>query len=154
MALSKSILKTSLQTFCDEGSVNFVSFPGSFGEAATMWANAFDTYAKMVTPMSSTSQAAKTAFRQQFVLSQDAQDISFLVSCFTKYVQVLATGMAPIFIATPPLKSALNLRVLEDLGLNGASTFECVNTLTTLIDTWMRTGVAVNSVTGVTTLWV
>lgn len=154
MALNKSILRTGLQTFCDESFTGFVNFPGSYGEASTMWANAFDSYARMVTPVSSTSQAAKTAFRQQFMLSQDAQDISFLVSCFVKYVQVLATGMAPTFIATPPLKSALNLRVLEDLGLNGASTFECVNTLTTLVDTWMRTGVAVNSVTGVTTLWV
>lgn len=154
MALGKSVLKASLQTFCNENSPLFGKFPESFGEAATVWADAFDTYARMVTPASSTIQAAKTAFRQQFVLLQDMQDISFLSACFAAYTKVLAAGMAPAFIATPPLQSALNLRMLQELGTNGASSSDCIDTLVALVDTWMRTGIAVNAVTGVSILWV
>lgn len=154
MALSKSILKSNLQTFCNENSPSFSGFPESFGGAATVWAKAFDAYAKMVIPASSTTQAAKTAFRQQFRLSQDMQDISFLSACFAAYTKVLAAGMAPAFIATPPLQSALNLRILQELGTNGSSSSDCIDTLVALVDTWMRTGIAVNAVTGVSTLWV
>lgn len=154
MALVKSILKNELQAFCNENAVNFSGYPGSFEEAAGKWSKAFDSYARGVTPISTTSVGAKSAFEVQFLASKGKEDISFLKSCFAKYVQVLATGMAPLFIATPPNQGALNLEIISTLGLNGGSSEACLDSLCTLIDTWMRTGIAVNSISGITTTWI
>ncbi len=62
MPLVAENLKTSIQMFSDKIFPLFEGFPENLVENAQKWADAIDTYAKIVIPYSTTSVAAKEAF--------------------------------------------------------------------------------------------
>lgn len=61
MALSKDILNSKIQVFADQKSPLFESFPSSIKDNAEKWADAIDSYASLVTPISTTSIVARKA---------------------------------------------------------------------------------------------
>ena len=107
--LTPSILTNELSKFIDQESIVFESFPANSIDVANRWSNAFDIYAKQVIPISTTSDAAKTQMYQTLLaLNNTPTGASILSAAFLGYTTVLATGMLPLFVATPP-PAPLNL---------------------------------------------
>jgi len=61
MALVKEILTQKTQVFADQKSPLFEGFPLSIKENAEKWADAIDSYASLVIPVSTTNTIAKKA---------------------------------------------------------------------------------------------
>lgn len=61
MALVKDVLNKKAQVFADQNSSLFEAFPANIKENAEKWADAIDTYANTVTPVSTTSVVARKA---------------------------------------------------------------------------------------------
>lgn len=154
MALVANTLNLEMQKFMDQESPNFVSFPSSAEETAEMWANAINEYAKLVLPVSLTSDQAKEAFRLQMLLINNSignGDIVFKAA-FTQYAIVLAAGMQPTFTGAPPV-SPIEFASVYALGFSGASNKVCMDAMIVIIDAWFRTGTAINNNTGATVNW-
>lgn len=150
MPLVPNNFKVGLESIFDQESDNFDGFPNSFSSAAERWATAFHNYAKLVVPPSTTSEAAKEAFKSTFMTMGNGRII--LPKCFVAYANVLATGMQPAFSSTPPIGEP-QLEIVYSLGLGGGSSAQCISMIVSIVDAWMRTGIAVNNSSGVTTNW-
>jgi len=149
MPLMPNILINELSKFIDEKSGLFDKFPSSKEDAADKWANAFDTYAKGVIPLSSgMNQAAISAFKGNFMSIKEDTDMKQLAQCFVLYAAPLALGMTtalPTMTGFPP-SASLNLAPVAKLGMNGGSSAQCIQLLATTVDIWMRTGKAINNI--------
>lgn len=155
MALISSKLTNDLKLILDE---NYLGqrFPSDTLDMANLWANAINNYASLITPPSTTSEIARNSF-YNIMLGIDnslGNGVSIMIGAFTSYAAILSGGMSPAFIGTPPPLAIPLPTIIPVLGLNGASGAEIAEALSLLIDTWFRTGFAVNSVSGATTLWV
>jgi len=125
--------------------------PGDFAQAASAWGDAMSTYAAAVVPASTTVAAAQatlvsslaTAF-PLLLAAPAAIEQAFLAFGATVGGGMLAAG----FGAKPPTTPV----GFASLVLTG-SVDEGVGNLVLLIDTWMRTGLATNTVSGVTIPW-
>lgn len=150
--LTPSVLTAELQKIFDQESSTFEGFPESHEVAAERWANAFDSYAKSVTPPSLTSAAAKSAFQSTFLAMNESNGLIQFPLCFLNYAVALAPGMAPLYAGVPPV-SPPNLTPVFSIGYGGGKSIACINQLVSILDAWMRTGQAIHSVTGVTIPW-
>jgi|GEM_PF-3617689 len=153
MALVTDILKNKLSLIFDKEYSGFVDFPSSFEDAANKWSDAFDSYASLVTPPSTTNSTAKEAFRSTFLTITDSNYTISFPQCFTAYCAALAIGMQPAFSAIPP-QGIINFDSVYALGLSGASSSECISLIVTIVHSWMLSGIAVNNQSGVSTNWV
>lgn len=155
MALVQATLINGLKLIMDEDYPSH-EFPSNIADVAAAWADAVNNYASAVTPPSATSSAARTAF-YNIMLGMDTDlgnGIAIMVSAFSAYAASLAGGMAPTFIGTPPPAPIPLSTIIPTLGLGGASGSSVAEALGAVIDTWFRTGIAVNASSGATTLWV
>ena len=151
MPLTKSILVNELKKIMDSNSPDFIGFPSDNKKAAANWSKAINTYAKSVIPASTTSTNAKAAMEAVLQgLSYTAGSIVF-VNSFTSYSAILATGMSPSFTGTPPPKS-IDFTTVFTLPYN-TSIDTRIQQMASIIDTWFRTGLAVNATTGATINW-
>lgn len=154
MPLVRQTIYSEIRKINDSTYVGFEDFPTSISDSANRWANAVNEYAKSVIPPSSTSEQAKQAFIQvmQQVSVPSQNGFAILKLAFTAYASTLALGMAPTFIATPP-PSPIILEVVAPLGLGGGSAEAVASAMSNIIDSWFKTGVAVNSGSGVSINW-
>lgn len=152
--LNKSVLIEELSKFADFESSNFNTFPENVPEAAALWSSAIDKYLGVVTPDSTTSSAAKAAFQSSFMSINNASGNGLIVLALSiqTYATVLATGMLPKFTGVPPT-APLILEPVMSIGMSGGSSSDCINMLASLIDTWAKTGTAVQIPTGVVIPW-
>lgn len=151
--ISAAILKKELEKFFDDKSPNFISAPQNLLDAANKWANAFDIYAKGVTPPSTSSNAAKLAFIGVFVTSiVPGSGLIIIPQAFQAYTVALALGMAPTFIATPPIIPP-PIQPAFAIGMAGGPASAILQAMVTIIDIWFRTGIAVNALSGTSTIW-
>ena len=121
--------------------------------AAASWANAINSYASLVTPISISSQIALGPLQSALLnIDKPGAFTTILPQALTAYATALGTGMAPAFIATPPTTPLIITPALQ-LGQNGANKRQVMQSFANIIHTWFRTGIAVNSVTGVTVNW-
>lgn len=154
MALNSNTLTLNLEKFMDQESSNFDSFPSSTEETAEFWANAVNEYAKLVVPPSISSDLAMQEFEKQMLLIDNSignGDIVFKLA-FTAYATILAQGMLPNFTGIPPV-TPIEFASVYALGFGGASNKICMDAMIVVIDTWFRTGTAVNTSTGTTVNW-
>lgn len=155
MALVKETLKTGLIALVSNPDV----FPNSYELSAQNFGSAINSYGSLVTPPSTTSAVALSAFIATYIGSRPKKNIEILTDAVKTYCAALATGMAPVFIATPPtvvaeqaMKVAIN--AASKIALKGGSASNWAIATANAIDAYFRTGIAVNSTSGVTVTWV
>lgn len=80
------------------------SFPANMADAADMWADVADALFQGVVPPSTTGAAARSAFIATLLPASPSNPIgvALLDAAFLAYAGVLAGGMAPLYIGTPP----------------------------------------------------
>ena len=155
MALVKSTLSESMSAMIDTEHPSHKGHPENNVDAAKNWANAICDYAATVTPVATpiAVEAAKAAFEAAvFGLITSQTFIVGIPAAFTTYAAALGAGMSPSFVATPP-PTPIVLDAAWAIGLAGGKDSEIAKTLTTIIDTWFRTGTATPSVGGAPVLW-
>lgn len=145
-------LSSELEKIFDQESSNFLGFPQSLPEAADRWTEAWDNYAKKVMPPSTTTDIAKETFRNTFLGINNYNGLVQFPLCFFNYAVALAPGMLPTFSGTPPPTPPV-LAPVWAVGYGGGGSSECIKTLSSILDSWMKTGIATNIITGVSIPW-
>ena len=152
MPLDPKTLTDELSKFIDKESSLFDKFPSSKEDAADKWAKAFDAYAKGVFPLSNgMNQAAISDFKGNFMTIDDDTGMTQLAQCFVLYAVKLSDGMTiavPTITGIPPA-GAPNLSSVPGIGMAGGKSAQCIQTLVTIVDTWMKTGKAIDITTGI-----
>lgn len=148
MPLDTQILRVELMKVFD-----FKNYPNSLENAAQRWANAFHLYAKNVIPFSTTSEQAKKAFVDSFLQINFLNGKTQFPLCFISYASILASGMLPTFLGTPPIGTPL-FESVYSAGYSGKSSETCVDIFVGIVDSWMKTGIAVNISTTSIIKWV
>lgn len=106
-----------------------------------------------IIPISTTLNIASTAFVTTMLSAQafGAAAIAMPLA-FAAFATSLAAGMAPAFIGVPPVIPFAPAPIFA-MGFSGVPAVIIATTLATTINIWFRTGLAINPVTGVTTIW-
>lgn len=153
MPLIKSTLEINLRQIMDQDYSGFAGFPTTSTEVASRWADAIHEYAALTIPPSTTTDLAKSSFQSIMLSVTNMSDgLTLLQSALMSYATNLATGMSPAFTSTPP-PILPAIATVTPIGLGGGSSEDCALHLATIIDTWFRTGIAVNSSSGATITW-
>lgn len=155
MPLVLTTIQNELTKFMDNQSPAFVGYPSSVSDVANAWADAVDTYASVVVPISTTSSAARTAFYSTMLGMNTTAMNGFAVikAAFMAYATALAGGMTGAgFVGTPP-PTLIPIETIVPLGMSGIPNSVIVSTLAGIIDVWFRTGLAVQISSGVTINW-
>jgi hypothetical protein len=152
MALLKPTLKDGIQSIIDQEYSGFTQFPSSVLEAAERWSIAIDNYASLVTPPSTTSQAASQALKAKLLLAENLGVDAFKLGLI-EYATVLAGGMAPTFTGVPPVTPPI-FEPIFAAGFAGADSATIAELLSSMIDLWFKTGTAINNTSGVTLTWI
>mgnify|MGYP003662151497 CR=1 FL=1 len=107
----------------------------------------------LLTPLTISSQAALGPLQSALsgIGSPGAFNTIF-PQALTVYATTLGTGMGPAFIATPPTAPLIITPALQ-LGQNGGTKQQVMQSFANIIHAWFRTGIAINSATGVTINW-
>ena len=153
MAFVYEIFKKELSMIFYAENAGLKSFPESFEDAAEKWSSAFDKYASQVTPPSITSSTAKEAFKSTFLTMTEVTGKTVFPKCFKAYCDALAPGMAPNFTSTPPIGIPIFDSVTV-IGMGGGKSSQCIELIITIVDAWIKTGIAINTSTGVSINWV
>lgn len=154
MPLKKQTLISEIRKIADQQFVNFEQFPKNNIETAERWAEAIDTYANVVIPTSKSSGEARESFvgvMQQVTPGIDG--LAILTQAILSYATILGAGMAPTFAGTPS-PSPLVLSSVSIIGMSGGTSQQCCELLGSLIDTWFRSGIAINTTTGASVNWI
>jgi hypothetical protein len=152
MTLIRDTLLTELRKGLDEKYIQFTKHPSNLQEAGKIWSDAFSNYTKSIIPISTTVESAKGKFISTFNTITNTNGKLVFASCFQLYCVELGLGMQPLFTATPPPTLPIFDSVFTS-GLTGSSTEICLEQICTVIDTWIRTGLAINNSSGVTVNW-
>lgn len=157
MPLNRNNLITEIRKINDESFDDFEGFPETIESTATRWANLVDNYAganliPVVNPIF--LESARIAFFNQFLLlsNKTQNGIQVFANAFAAYAVQIALGMQPVFTGLVP-PTRLSIESIIPVGLNGGSAQVIASLLATLIDTWFRTGTAINNQTGATVNW-
>lgn len=141
MALNTTALESTLTTL-------FSNPPNSFSGCAAQWATAMRLYAQSIVPASVTVTVAadtlQTALTGIFTASNSQLTATQMDAAFAQFATFIAIGMGPAFTGTPPV-SPVNFALLF---VTAETTTEAaVDKVVNRIDTWMRTGTAVQTTT-------
>ena len=154
MALIKKILSDELSKFTDGESISFDKFPTDISEASEFWSNAVNTYGKTIAPPSTTADKAKKDMKDMLATMNDTNGAVIFPLAILTYATSLSAGFPPVFTGVPPVTPlAPLLNPIYTLGFAGAKSGEIVEALSTIIDSWFKTGTAINIATGVTITW-
>ena len=121
--------------------------------AAASWANAINSYASLVTPITISSQAALGQLQSTLLgIGTPGAFNTIFPQALTAYAITLGAGMSPAFIATPPTTPLIITPALQ-LGQSGGTKQQVMESFANIIHKWFRTGKAVNSVTSAPVNW-
>lgn len=154
MPLNKAILEEELKKLLDSEYPGFTGFPETPVRVAEAWVNVIDNYTSSIIPVSANKAGARSAFitTASGIVSNPPNAISLLTAAFTAYATQLALGMQPLFTGTPP-PTPVPIATIVPLGLSGVSGSVIAIILSRIIDTWFRTGIAINNSSGTTVIW-
>lgn len=161
MPLLASVLETELRKFMDPQYAGFQGWPTNDVDTATAWANAIDTYTGgglAVTPPSASGAVAKTGLQTGLLgMSAPGAALAIFDVAMLAYATALGLGMAPAFVATPPVAPLTitppTIATIIASGLAGASSSQQAAVLATWIDTWFKTATAVPAAGGPPVTW-
>lgn len=126
--------------------------PGETAAAcAQTWASLMGTYFAGVVPASTAVTAAQTALQASLTSAFSAAPgagLALLETAFLAFATTVGGGMAPAFVAVPPVLPVgfANLAAAETAS-------EAASNIATLIETWAKSGSATPSVGGPPVLW-
>lgn len=152
MAFVTQTLKHGIQSIIDQEYSGFTQFPASVPEAAERWSVAINNYAQLVTPPSTTFEAARQALKAKLLLA-DTLGVDAFKLGLVDYATVLASGMAPAFTGVPPVTPPV-FEPIFAAGFAGADSATIATSLSNMIDLWFKTGTAINNTSGVTVTWI
>lgn len=153
MPLLPTILQDELSKIMDSDYPSFSGFGNSQLEIAEKWADALGNYTVGIVIPSTMQSLAKQSFISVFSTIVQPNGIPLIQQAFTTYGSSLAIGMiTPAFTAVPPpipidLTPVFSIPTV--VGTNQAR----VSLLTTIIDSWFRTGTFTQISSGVTSTW-
>ena len=158
MPLLSSVLSQELSKFMDPESASFEAAPKNGAEFAQKFSSAINAYASSLAPPSATLSVAQAALQGSLMTVGPPPGMPFpaaITAGMTAYAVALLPGMLPAFAGVPPIPpiGPLILAAVMPLGMSGAPAATCVAALASAIDGWFRTGLAVNTVSGVTIPW-
>ena len=151
MPLIKSVLKNEIIKITDVSNPIHEGYPTNISLASKRWAAAIDKYASQVIPVSITTQLAKTKLAESLLAIEIIGTPAF-ITALTEYSIDLSVGMSPLFTGTPP-PIPIVLAPIFALGFKGASAETIAELLSSTIDTWFKTGTAINISTSIITNW-
>ncbi len=128
------------------------SNPGSSeSDVADGWSDAISAYALGVVPASIGHVAAKAAFRAALEgFGAPGASVAALQAGLTAFAAQIGLGMAPAFVATPPAGPC----PLESMNTDRPATHAlAAGNVTSIIDSWFRSGTAVPSGGGSPVPW-
>ena len=155
--LLEDILLSEVRKLNDNTYSEFIEFPKDCIEATEKWSEALYKYTQNIVPLSTTAILAKDAMKNQLqgICSSVSlvDSATIFESAILQFAQVLGNGMqASQFTSIPP-SSSLNLATLFLESLAGGGALNFATKLTTKLDSWFKTGVAVQNITGVSVNW-
>lgn len=130
----------------------FTNHPADELSARTNFASAISDYISTVTPaiVPGTAEVAEQSMIVALIgWSELDAAFSLIPVAFTAWAATIGAGMAPAFVATPPL-APINISSLPREQTNAAI---AAVAWSNLIDTWVRTGMAVPSGGGPSVPW-
>jgi hypothetical protein len=153
MTLVKDTLISGFIPFFDQKSNGFTKFPENIPEMAKKWADVInDNYAQYVFPVSNTNEQAKAAFITVFLGISIERELA-IQKAFRAYASIIATGMSMSnFLGLPPAID-IELKPVYNLGLSGATNWDCLVLMINIIDIYFKSGTATNNSTGATITW-
>jgi len=138
----------------------FQGYPETSLQAIHNFADVVNGYAQFVVPI--TTPASQQLAVQSFITTMmpltstpstsGPTFMSLFPLAMMSYATQLALGMQPTFTATPPV-TPLILDSVWQIGLNGGTTQQVISAMVPIIDTWFKTGIAVNNTSGATITW-
>lgn len=152
MPLLPNILQLELSKIIDSEHPQFVGFPQNQLQMANNWGNALQQYASGIIPPSATLAAAVTAFKNLMATMNTSNGLVVFPQAFTTFALTLSTGMQPAFTATPP-PAPISLTPVFSIPLQDGTNSTRISTMASIIDAWMRTGIAINNASGVSVPW-
>ena len=118
----------------------FGAAPDTYEACGVAWANAIGTYAASITPPSTTVTAAQAALGSDLGSAfGETSAIAGMESALATFAASVGAGMAG-YVATPPPAPVGFLVAFSDPPPSTHD--EAADELASLIDTWMRTGLA------------
>ena len=156
MPLVPTILQNEITKIIDESSPLFEGFPADSPEVADRWSEAIRIYTQSILPLSINGALAKQAMYSTLLAinSQTPTGLTIFCAGVLSFATTLGLGMQPLFTATPPpapLEPLLSPIIIS--GFAGASSAVIAPQMSTAIDGWFRTGLAINNASGVTIPW-
>lgn len=150
MPLLRKTLEIEIRKITDEDFVDFEGFPRDKEEACLRWSFVFSKYCQTIIPTSTNVEMARQEL--QLNLMSLNGDPNVFTTALLKFATTLGLGMQPAFTATPPPLSLI-LTPSTSLGLSGGSAKDVAVSLSTTIDSWFRTGTAINNSSSVIINW-
>lgn len=117
--------------------------PDTVAECAESWASAMGSYAAAIVPASLAVTAAQAALQTQLTSAFSAapgSGAALVDAAFTVFAGAVAGGMAPAFVAVPPVSPPGFAS--QATGTAPATHSAAATLLANMIDTWLRTGLA------------
>lgn len=140
MSLNKNILKSEIIKITDASNPIHEGFPKDITEAASRWATAIDKYASQMEPTSSTFSVAKSIL-ETALLQVAIGGTNAFITAFTQFAVSISGGQST---GIPP-PTPIVLQTSFNLGLSGSSADDVSQSLADTIDSWFRTGTAINT---------
>lgn len=152
--LSSTILSNELRTFSDNEYPLFSGFPLTFEESAERWSQAMYIYASTMVPVPIPGSLllAKEAFKSVFLTMKGINNESnwvILANAFGAFASVVSVNVYPYIPSYTPLGVVLYplLKPVSLQGLGGASSFVCIEYISSVVDAWYKTGVSMTTTT-------
>jgi len=158
--LSKELLIGEIRKYNDPYYESFVGYPKTCQLSSEVWPIVFSTYAIDIVPQTLGVPQGEILARLNILQICSNNDYDIFIEIFTRaitqFTQMVASGMIMVFphrLQGIPPPTPINLRPAFDAGMAGVTAKEFAEIFAEIVDTWYRTGTAVNIDTGITVFW-
>lgn len=152
MIILPNLIANEIFKFSDPEHPNFIGSPEDINEAAELWALVFNETCKEVQPPSANLETATVLFEETFkTMTYELQNGTLIFQqAAMAFATELALGMTPSGFTgvPPPIPLPLNPTgfITKDREIE-------INNLSDIIYNWLKTGTAINIISGVTINW-
>jgi len=150
MIATATNLALTIRAFQDEGYSGFNGFPATHALVGPTWVKVASSLLDTVVPTSINQIAAKASFLAAMGgISPTVDGILMLENALLVYATQIGLGMAPAFVAVPPLKP--DIKSISSTPTSDAKAY--AETLANYLTTWAKTGTATPASGGSPILW-
>lgn len=154
--LERQKLENEIRKLNDESYSGFGEFPTTCISAAAAWSNAYFIYAEKILPESKTVSLAKEEARLILLgicgSKEFNQSVEIFEQSIKKFAMSIIPGMLPTFSGIMPTK-ILNMRPIFLKTLDGGTAEQFAIDFSNEVDTWFKSGTAINVNSSATINW-